>query len=79
MEQVEEVGRPAHCPMRLASDAAGNGHLRQEYVFEDGYVWLILRHGDRLHSMRRPMPQEVPQSGWRHEDDCACRYCAAPD
>ncbi len=75
-DDVVEAGLPAvSVTMADPHDPAGHNVYR-EWRYEQGRVWLIHRDEERTYSMRLAVPQEIPWSGWHHDDRCGCPFCS---
>ena len=70
-------GSPAGVSTTMADPHGPAGHeVYREWRYEHGQVWLIHRDAHRTYSMRLAAPQEIPWSGWHHDDRCDCPYCS---
>jgi hypothetical protein len=75
-DEVAEARLPA-VSMTMADPHDPSGHdVYREWRYEHGQVWLIHRDAKHTYSMRLAMPQEIPWSGWHHDDRCDCPYCS---
>lgn len=77
LEEVERVGRKVRAVRPLEHEHVLGKHVFGEWIYEDGFVWLNIRDADHTHSARLVPLSQAPQTGWRHDSDCDCSYCAA--
>jgi hypothetical protein len=77
--QVEEAGVAAqHTAKDVRSERLRAGE-HVTWLYEDGWVWRLVRDRHGFRSMRLARPSEIPQDGWRHAKECSCRYCRGPE
>ena len=74
-DEVVEARRQASCTTMADPDEPVGHNVYREWRYEHSEVWLIHRDAQHTYSMRLAMPQEIPWSGWHHDDRCDCAYC----
>jgi hypothetical protein len=75
-DEVVEARRPAYCTTMADPDGPAGHEVYREWRYELGQVWLIHRDEKHTYSMRIAAPQEIPWSGWRHDERCDCPFCS---
>jgi hypothetical protein len=78
-DEVVDARLPAVCTTMADPDSPAGHELYREWRYENGRVWLVHRDASRVFSMRVALPQEIPWSGWHHQDRCDCRYCSGAE